>query len=125
MKKIILILLIIIELFIIKVPKYEELNNLAIIKEIAIEYKENKYTIYLKEIIPIKDNQGTNYKYKIYKETSSTIKKAYNKIKNKTKKKIYLNKVQKLKTNIKNTNKIKNELQIKPKSIIHSNNFKN
>lgn len=125
MKKIILILLIIIELFIIKIPKYEELNNLAIIKEIAIEYKENKYTIYLKEIIPIKDNQGINYKYKIYKETSSTIKKAYNKIKNKTKKKIYLNKVQKLKTNIKNTNKIKNELQIKPKSIIHSNNFKN
>ena len=125
MKKIILILLIIIELFIIKIPKYEELNNLAIIKEIAIEYKENKYTMYLKEIIPIKDNQGINYKYKIYKETSSTIKKAYNKIKNKTKKKIYLNKVQKLKTNIKNTNKIKNELQIKPKSIIHSNNFKN
>ena len=125
MKKIILILLIIIELFIIKIPKYEELNNLAIIKEIAIEYKENKYTIYLKEIIPIKDNQGINYKYKIYKETSTTIKKAYNKIKNKTKKKIYLNKVQKLKTNIKNTNKIKNELQIKPKSIIHSNNFKN
>ncbi|MBQ3511496.1 MAG: hypothetical protein IJA30_04290 [Bacilli bacterium] len=125
MKKIILILLIIIELFIIKIPKYEELNNLAIIKEIAIEYKENKYTIYLKEIIPIKDNQGINYKYKIHKETSSTIKKAYNKIKNKTKKKIYLNKVQKLKTNIKNTNKIKNELQIKPKSIIHSNNFKN
>lgn len=125
MKKKILILLIIIELFIIKIPKYEELNNLAIIKEIAIEYKENKYTIYLKEIIPIKDNQGINYKYKIYKETSSTIKKAYNKIKNKTKKKIYLNKVQKLKTNIKNTNKIKNELQIKPKSIIHSNNFKN
>ena len=125
MKKIILILLIIIELFIIKIPKYEELNNLAIIKEIAIEYKENKYTIYLKEIIPIKDNQGINYKYKIYKETSSTIKKAYNKIKNKNKKKIYLNKVQKLKTNIKNTNKIKNELQIKPKSIIHSNNFKN
>ena len=125
MKKIILILLIIIELFIIKIPKYEELNNLAIIKEIAIEYKENKYTIYLKEIIPIKDNQGINYKYKIYKETSSTIKEAYNKIKKKTKKKIYLNKVQKLKTNIKNTNKIKKELQIKPKSIIHSNNFKN
>ena len=69
MKRIILILLIILELFIIKIPKYEELNNLVIIKEIAVEYSKDKYTIYLKEIIPIKANQGINYKYKIYKET--------------------------------------------------------
>ena len=125
MKRIILILLIILELFIIKIPKYEELNNLVIIKEIAVEYSKDKYTIYLKEIIPIKANQGINYKYKIYKETSTSIKKAYNKIVSKTKKKLYLNKVKTLTTNIKNTDKIKNELKIKPKSIIHSNNISN
>lgn len=125
MKRIILILLIILELFIIKIPKYEELNNLVIIKEIAVEYSKDKYTIYLKEIIPIKANQGINYKYKIYKETSTSIKKAYNKIVSKTKKKIYLNKVKTLTTNIKNTDKIKNELKIKPESIIHSNNISN
>ena len=125
MKRIILILLIILELFIIKIPKYEELNNLVIIKEIAVEYSKDKYTIYLKEIIPIKANQGINYKYKIYKETSTSIKKTYNKIVSKTKKKIYLNKVKTLTTNIKNTDKIKNELKIKPESIIHSNNISN
>lgn len=125
MKRIILILLIILELFIIKIPKYEELNNLVIIKEIAVEYSKDKYTIYLKEIIPIKANQGINYKYKIYKETSTSIKKAYNKIISKTKKKLYLNKVKTLTTNIKNTDKIKNELKIKPESIIHSNNISN
>lgn len=125
MKRIILILLIILELFIIKIPKYEELNNLVIIKEIAVEYNKDKYTIYLKEIIPIKANQGINYKYKIYKETSTSIKKAYNKIVSKTKKKLYLNKVKTLTTNIKNTDKIKNELKIKPESIIHSNNISN
>lgn len=125
MKRIILILLIILELFIIKIPKYEELNNLVIIKEIAVEYSKDKYTIYLKEIIPIKANQGINYKYKIYKETSTSIKKAYNKIVSKTKKKLYLNKVKTLTTNIKNTDKIKNELKIKPESIIHSNNISN
>lgn len=125
MKRIILILLIILELFIIKIPKYEELNNLVIIKEIAVEYSKDKYTIYLKEIIPIKANQGINYKYKIYKETSTSIKKAYNKIVSKTKKKLYLNKVKTLTTNIKNIDKIKNELKIKPESIIHSNNISN
>lgn len=125
MKRIILILLIILELFIIKIPKYEELNNLVIIKEIAVEYSKDKYTIYLKEIIPIKANQGINYKYKIYQETSTSIKKAYNKIVSKTKKKLYLNKVKTLTTNIKNTDKIKNELKIKPESIIHSNNISN
>ena len=125
MKRIILILLIILELFIIKIPKYEELNNLVIIKEIAVEYSKDKYTIYLKEIIPIKANQGINYKYKIYKETSTSIKKAYNKIVSKTKKKLYLNKAKTLTTNIKNTDKIKNELKIKPESIIHSNNISN
>ena len=125
MKRIILILLIILELFIIKIPKYEELNNLVIIKEIAVEYSKDKYTIYLKEIIPIKANQGINYKYKIYKETSTSIKKAYNKIVSKTKKKLYLNKVKTLTTNIKNTDKIKNEIKIKPESIIHSNNISN
>ena len=119
MKRIILILIII------KIPKYEELNNLVIIKEIAVEYSKDKYTIYLKEIIPIKANQGINYKYKIYKETSTSIKKAYNKIVSKTKKKLYLNKVKTLTTNIKNTDKIKNELKIKPESIIHSNNISN
>ena len=87
MKKILLILLIILELSLIKIPNYIELNNLAIIEEIAIEQKNDQYTIILKEIIPIKASEGINYKYKFYKQTASTLNKAYKLIVNKTKKK--------------------------------------
>lgn len=122
MKKILLILIIVLELSIIKIPKYTELNNLAIIEEIAIEEKNNKYTIILKEIIPTKADQGINYEYKYYQETSTTINKTINKISHKTKKKLYLNKAKSLITNINITDKIINELNIKPSTIIHTNN---
>lgn len=123
MKKLFLILLITIELSLIKIPTYVELNNLAIIEEIAIEQKDNQYTIILKEIIPIKANEGINYKYKYYKETSSTIKKAYNIISSKTKKKLYLNKTKSLITNISSSKDIINTLNISPKTIIHTKNI--
>lgn len=123
MKKIILIFIIIIELFIIKIPKYVELNNLAIIEDIIVEYKNNQYTIQLKEIIPIKENQSISYKYKFYQETSSSITNAYKKLEKNTKKKLYLQKAKSLKTNIISSNKILSELNIKPKIIIHSNSI--
>ena len=123
MKKLFLILLITIELSLIKIPTYVELNNLAIIEEIAIEQKDNQYTIILKEIIPIKANEGINYKYKYYKETSLTIKKAYNIISSKTKKKLYLNKTKSLITNISSSKDIINTLNISPKTIIHTKNI--
>ena len=122
MKKILLILIIVLELSIIKIPKYTELNDLAIIEEIFIEQNNHKYTIVLKEIIPKKADQGINYEYKYYQDTSTTINKTINKISHKTKKKLYLNKTKSLITNIKITDKITNDLNIKPATIIHTNN---
>lgn len=124
MKKILIILIIVLELSLIKIPKYTELNNLAIIEEIAIQKNNNNYTIILKEIIPKKKDQGINYEYEYYQETSTSITKAINKIKQKTKKKLYLQKAKSLITNITNSHKIIIELDINPSTIIHTNNIK-
>lgn len=121
MKKIILIILIVLELSIIKIPSYKELNNLAIIEEIKVIKVNNKYTITLKEIIPIKENDGINYKYKYYKESSNSITDTIDKLNNQTKKKLYLKKAKSLTTNIINSNNIIKELDIKPKTINHIN----
>ncbi len=117
MKKIILLILILLELFIIPIPEYVELNNLAIIEEVILEEKNNQYTLILKEKIPLKDDQGISYKYKTYKETSSTINSVYQNIKNKTKKKLYLSKVKSLYTNYSSPEEITNLLDISPSSI--------
>lgn len=120
MKKILIILLIIIELFIIKIPSYVELNDLAIIEKIAVIDNDNSYTIILKEIIPVKDDQGISYKYHYYQETAKTIEEAYNKIDNSTNKKLYLNKVKSLITNMATTTDIRSYLNIKPHTIRHT-----
>lgn len=120
MKKIILILLIVLELLLIKIPPYVELNDLAIIENITVTYQNNQYTLTLKEIIPIKADQQINYKYKIYKASAKTIKKAYKKIKTTTKKKLYLTKVKSLTTNLLSSDEILIELNISPKTIIHT-----
>ena len=124
MKKILIILIIVLELSLIKIPKYTELNNLAIIEEIAIQKNNNSYTIILKEIIPKKKDQGINYEYEYYQETSTSITKAINKIKKKTKKKLYLQKAKSLITNKTNSHEIIIELDINPSTIIHTNNIK-
>ena len=49
MKKRIIIITVIVLTYFIKIPPYVELNNLAIIESIGIEYKDNQYIIYLKE----------------------------------------------------------------------------
>lgn len=120
MKKTLLILIIILELISIKIPPYVELNNLAIIEEIVVEKNQSQYTIILKEIIPIKADQGINYEYKYYEETSSSIKKAYDKLHQNTKKKLYLKRVKSLITNINISSEIISELNINPSTIIHT-----
>jgi len=111
---IILILLLSISLMI---PKYTELNHLIIIDGIGIEKENNIYTIYLREIIPIKDNNSIKYEYKYYKEKDNDINKAINKIKDKTNKKLYLDKIKFLVTN---SNDYKS-LKIKFKNIYKTN----
>lgn len=122
MKKYILILIIIFELITINIPKYVELNNLAIIEEIAVEKKNNHYTLILKETIPIKDDQGINYKYKYYEKKAPTVEKAYKYLINSTKKKLYLKRTKSLITNTKFSKEIIKTLDISPKTITHVQN---
>lgn len=120
MKKIILITIILLELILIKVPKYVELNNLAIIDSIAVIEEKNHYTVIMKEIIPIKSDQGIKYEYKYYKKTAATIKKAYDYLIKTSKKKLYLNKTKSLITNTITSKEITTTLNIKPTTITHT-----
>lgn len=110
-----LIIFLFIPLLFINIPPYIELNNLAIIEEIGIKHNKENYTLYLKEIIPIKEDNSIEYEYKYYESTNKNIKSCLKEISKTTKKTIYLNKVKTIYTN-KNIN-IKKELGIKPNSI--------
>ena len=123
MKKRFLILLFLISMSIFfKIPEYVELNNLAIIEGVGVSYNNNHYTVYLKEIIPTKDNLGINYKYNYYKEDGKTIKTTLKKLQKKTKKKLYLSRAKFLITNKKTSNKILKDLNLNIKYIYHTNN---
>ena len=117
MKKYLLFLIIIILMyFFYPRERYVELNHLAIIKEVNIVCRDN-YKVILKEIIPIKKDNGINYQYHKYifeKEDLLSIKDDI--LSNK--KKLYLRKVQVLKTNCNNIDKIKIIFNFNPKKII-------
>ena len=119
MKRILIIIIIVIGAVIFRIPEYVELNNLAIIESIGVQYENRKYTIYLKEIIPKKDENGINYDYKYYKSQEVSLKDAYKKLPAKTKKKLYYNDVKALVLNIEKSNKVMKLFKIKPKKIIH------
>lgn len=110
-----LIIFLLIPLLFINIPPYIELNNLAIIEEIGIKKNKENYTLYLKEIIPIKEDNSIKYEYKHYESTNKNISSCLKDINKTTKKTIYLNKVKTIYTN-KFIN-IKKELGIKPNSI--------
>ena len=110
-----LIIFLLIPLLFINIPPYIELNNLAIIEEIGIKQNKDNYTLYLKEIIPIKEDNSIKCEYKYYESTNKNIKACLKDINKTTKKTIYLNKVKTIYTN-KYIN-IKKELGIKPNSI--------
>lgn len=121
MKKIIIILLILLGAYIVKIPKYKELNEIAIIEGMAVSYQDSVYNVYLKEIIPIKTDDGINYKYKYYHEKSDNLEKAYKKIINNTKEKLYIKRCRVLVTNLKDSSIVLFTFNINPKSIYHVN----
>lgn len=124
MKKIFLTLIIILEILIIKIPEYNELNNIAIIEEISVIKQNNKYYITFKEIIPIKENNSLTYKYKEHKIKTNDLTKSLDEISKTTKKKLYLSKTKSLTTNLTYSNKIIKLYKIKPKIINHPSNYK-
>lgn len=74
--------------------KYQELNNMAIITTMAIEKKEEKYLITLKETIPKKEENKVATEYKYYKGEGKNIEKALEDASNNSSKDIYLKQVQ-------------------------------
>lgn len=127
MKKIIVgivcVVIVIAFLFIIKIPKYIELNNLIIIEGVGVECKGQNYTIYLREIIPMKDDTGISYKYKFYtSDEADSIDKAYNDIIDKSGKKIFYDDTKYLITNCSKSDKIIDYFDIKPDYIEHTKN---
>ena len=99
LKAIGVLILLILPVFIFKVPEYVELNDLAIIRGVGLSCQGEKVTLTLKEIIPIKGENGITYQYEYYQGESKDISGAYRKILDKTKKKLYLSKVKFLVTN--------------------------
>lgn len=112
MKKYLFIILIvlIISLFI-KIPEYKELNNLKIIEGIGLECINNNKILYLKEIIPEKDDNGIEYNYKYHKVNSNNLNNIY-----------YLKNTKYIITNCSNTIDLINNYKLRPIYIYHTNN---
>ena len=76
-KKIYFILSFLLILMIGGCSKYEELNNLSIISNITITYKDGLYIVSMQEIIPQKGENKINYDYKyidsVLKENKRTL----------------------------------------------------
>ena len=98
---------------------YVEINDLAIIKGVGVSYKNSSYTIYMKEIIPARSDDGIEYKYKIYEASADDLESALEKVADKTKKKLYYKRCKFLVTDVDNSDFINEMLEIKPKSIYH------
>lgn len=122
MKKYILIFILIICSYFFNIPEYVELNDLAIIESIGISYKNDKFNIIFKEVIPIKEENGIKYEYKYYKAKDNSFDGAITKIKKQTKKKFYLKRVKLLVTNSINNDKYLIDLDINPTTIKYLEN---
>lgn len=109
-KNILIIISVILISLIFNIPKYRELNNIHIIEGIGINCINDKQIVYLKEIIPEKDDSGIEYKYRYYTY--------HNKINNN---KIYLKGTKYIITNCINTSNFINTYNLNPKYIYHTN----
>lgn len=118
---IICIIIGIIFLFIVKIPKYVELNGLIIVEGIGVECRDGRYKIHMKEIIPLKDDTGISYKYKVYSsEEENDLERAYKTIEDKTSKKIFYKDSKYVITNCVKSDKIVDYFSVKPNYIEHT-----
>ena len=120
MKRLIIVIIsIAISIIFVDIPKYEELNNLAIIDAIGIEKENDTVRLVLREIVPLKDDNGIKYDYIYYKSNAQTVKEALIRIKKNTKKKVYLERCSYLVLDSNYSEDIKTTLHINPKIIYH------
>lgn len=105
------LILLLLPIFIFKIPKYVELNDLAIIQGVGYSCHDGNKILYLKEIIPIKGEVGLEYQYEYYQEQGEKFNNLVQKIENHTKKKIYLSKVKFVVTNCDISKDVEEELK--------------
>ena len=84
-KTLFIIILLFVISFFVDIPNYVELNDLAIIDKVTCKNE----IVFLREIIPIKDDTGISYKYKKYKITISDKNNITTELENKLDKNIY------------------------------------
>ena len=105
------LILLLLPILIFKIPKYVELNDLAIIQGVGYSCHDGNKILYLKEIIPIKGDAGLEYQYEYYQEQGEKFNNLVQKIENHTKKKIYLSKVKFVVTNCDISKDVEEELK--------------
>lgn len=117
-KSLIVIFLLLLPVVVFGNPDYVELNDLAIIRGIGVSCQE-EVSLYLQEIIPIKGDSGISYDYEYYQADGKKLGNAYQKIEEKTKKKLYLSKIDYLVTDCKKSSFILDEFHLKDIKIYH------
>ena len=83
---------------------YQELNNIAIITNIAIEKDKDNYKVIFQEITPKYENNNVTKDYKYYINTNSNLKSAFNGIDGDITKEIYLEHLENIIIKDNNTN---------------------
>ena len=83
-------------LFLLPIPKYQELNHLILIDTMEIKCDIDSYHINLREIIPIREDDGIQYHYKEHQLSGSNLLKLRKKMQ---KKSFYYKGVRKVLTN--------------------------
>ena len=99
-------------------PSYVELNNLAIIRGVGVSCSDS-FSLYLQELIPVKEDNGITYQYHYYQEKNRVFSKAFHSLRENADKKLYLSHVHYVVTDCKKSDFIIQELNIKPDIIYH------
>ncbi len=105
MKKYLLFFISFIILLFLPISSYVELNHLIIADEIHVSCKDS-YTLIIREIIPIRENNSIDYQYKEYQSSHKNLKSAKNNIEESAKDKFYYRKARIFTSNCPNKNKI-------------------
>ena len=125
LKTVFVVILVLVPIFIFKIPAYVELNDLAIIEGIGLSCHEDGVTLYLKEVVPVKSDAGITYQYNYYQSDGKKLDNAYQKIQNKEDKKIFIDRSQYIVTNCTSTDFIFEYFHLYDLKIQHQHTNKN
>ncbi len=88
MKKVIYIIIFLCLIF--GTNNYQELNSISIITNIGIEKNKSNYKLIYQEVIPVREDNTINNKYKYYESLGESLEECQKKLNEKIVKKVYL-----------------------------------